>query len=135
MQGLIYQKQDMLQASQQFQHGLQLKKFSAFKGKKFQLFVHKHRVVSSVAGLNSSMLQRLLSHKEISPADWELAGTSSILPQNSALSKAAVAHELQALYSTVGIHLHQHSHSDRHSQVRTQQCEWRELYKNVRIKL
>lgn len=36
MQGLIYEKQDMLQASQQFQHELQLGKSSAFtfKGKK-----------------------------------------------------------------------------------------------------
>lgn len=75
------------------------------------------RVVSSVAGLNSTMLQRLLSHKVISPADWEVAGTSSILPQNSTPSKAAVAHELQALYSTVGIHLHQQAFTSQNTAV------------------
>lgn len=74
-------------------------------------------MLPSVAGLNSSMLQRLLSHKVISPADWEVAGTCSVLPQNSALSKAAVAHELEALYSTVGIHLHQQTFTSQNTAV------------------
>lgn len=74
-------------------------------------------MVPSVAGLNSSMLQRLLSHKVISPADWEMAGTRSVLPQNSALSKAAVAHELEALYGTVGIHLHQQTFTSQNTAV------------------
>lgn len=73
-------------------------------------------MVFLVAGFNPSMLQRLLSHKVISPADWEVAGTSSILPQNSTLSKAAVAHELQAFIqhgghpsSPTDIHKSEHS--------------------------
>lgn len=75
------------------------------------------RVVPSVAGLNCSMLQRLSSHKVISPALWQVAGTRSILPQNPALSKAAVAHEWEAPYSTVGIHLHQQTFTSQNTAV------------------
>lgn len=105
--------------------------FLLLKGKKANIFDFStnRRVVSSVAGLNSVMLWRLLSHEAASPADGEVAATSSILPQYSRLPEAAVAHALQALYSTLGIHLHQQT------QVRTQQWEGRELYANVKTKL
>lgn len=107
-QGLIYQSKKWSRHVSR-STDCNWKSFLLLKGKNSN-FLDLHinmTVVSAVAGLNSSLLQRLLSHKVISPADWEVAGTSSLLPQNSALSKAAVAHELQALYSTVGIHPHQ----------------------------
>lgn len=56
-------KQEMIQACQQ-EHRLQLEKFSAFKGKKFQLFglTHKHD-----SGVCRSWSQFFLAPKAVKP--------------------------------------------------------------------
>lgn len=95
------------------------KSFLLLKGKKFQLFGLAHKHESGILSSWSQFFhaQRLLSHKVISPADWEVAGICSIPPQNSTLSEAAVAHELEALYSTVGIHLQQQTFTSQNTAV------------------
>lgn len=119
MQELIYQNQEMLRHLSSSSMDCNWKSFLLLKGKKFQLFglIHKHE-----SGVLSRWSQFFHAPKAVKPQGNQPCslgggGTSSILPQNSALSKAAVAHELQALNSTVGIHPHQQTFTSQNTAV------------------
>lgn len=107
-------------------------KFSAFtfqREKEVNILDLNKKVVSSVGGLNSFMFPRLWSHEVISPADWRWVARAVFCLWTSECLRQ-LWHMYYKLYTA-----HWASIFTRHSQVRRQQWEGRELYANVRTKL